>query len=141
LLGGLTPHDTKLAPQDTNGQLFIAESSSPAGNSALWSGPPLHVHRDEDEWWYVIEGQVHFQVGTERFILGPGESMFGPRGVPHGWARRAGSRMLEVFQPAGKMERYFIETAKLGRQATPDEQHRLFTAHNMRIVGPPLAVG
>ena len=66
------------------------------------SAPPLHVHHNEDETFYVVEGEVTVFVGDERIDLGAGDYCFAPRGVPHTYlvtSERA--RMLVTISPAG----------------------------------------
>ena len=48
--------------------------------------------------------------------------------------------MTVIFQPAGKMEEFFVALAALKREPTPAEIAKLFAAHEMQIVGPPLAL-
>ena len=69
-------------------------------------GPARHLHYDQDEWFYALEGEFLFEVGTERFRLLPGDSLMAPRRVPHVWAfvGEARGRILVSFFPAGKME-------------------------------------
>ncbi len=153
LLFGVAPHDCKLSSDDTAGALFIAESAGsakPNESPQVWIGPPLHVHFGQDEWFYILEGQFHFQIGDARFIAGPGDSIFGPRNVPHTWSRLPEGRLLEVFQPAGTMEEYFRTLASLPTRSGPPtpaeqarlsaEQERLFAKHGMKVVGPPLVI-
>ena len=64
----------KVATGDSGGSVFVIEHEH-----LLKGGPPLHVHFHQDEWFYVMEGEVLFQVGSERKRLGPGESVLGPR--------------------------------------------------------------
>jgi quercetin dioxygenase-like cupin family protein len=45
--------------------------------------PPLHVHRNEDEWYYVLDGTVTFHVGPDAYAGQAGSLVFLPRGVPH----------------------------------------------------------
>jgi mannose-6-phosphate isomerase-like protein (cupin superfamily) len=47
------------------------------------SGPPLHLHLAQEEWFYVIEAEVLIQIGDQRVTLKPGDSILGPRNVPH----------------------------------------------------------
>ena len=112
--------------------------------------PSLHLHFRQDEWFYVLEGQVHFQIGDARFIAGPGDSIFGPRNVPHMWSRQPQQRLLDVFPPAGTMEEYFQTLASLPTLIAPPtpaerkrlfaEQDRLFAKHSMKVMGPPLVI-
>jgi quercetin dioxygenase-like cupin family protein len=46
-------------------------------------GPPLHVHSNEEQFVYVLEGQINFILGDEERIVGPGTLIHVPRGVPH----------------------------------------------------------
>jgi mannose-6-phosphate isomerase-like protein (cupin superfamily) len=96
----------KVGTADTDGRLFIIEHSH-----LLHGGPPLHMHPHQEEWFYVMEGEVAFQVGEQRVNLGPGESVLGPRGVPHTFSSVAAtpSRLLIAFSPAGEMEMFFRE--------------------------------
>lgn len=84
----------------------------PIGPRAL--AAPMHTHRYEDEYTYVLEGEVGFQVGEEVCIAKPGDLVFKPRGVPHAFwnATDELARALEIISPAG-FERYFAELAPL----------------------------
>jgi mannose-6-phosphate isomerase-like protein (cupin superfamily) len=95
----------KLLTADTGGNLFVIEHSH-----LVPGGPPLHLHLNQDEWFYVVEGKVAFQIGGQSLELGPGESVLGPRRVPHAFSSIAPqSRMLIAFTPAGKMEQFFLD--------------------------------
>lgn len=63
---------------------------------------PLHVHRADDEAWYVLEGVLQFRIGQERYEAGPGSAVLVPKGTPHtfGNARRGQiARYLLVMTP------------------------------------------
>src|SRR5262249_37789962 len=77
-LGG-EPNDCKVSAKDTNGAMCVFEFTGLGGG-------PRHLHHDQDEWIYVIQGEFLFQLGKEQFRIGPGESIFLPRGVAHAWA-------------------------------------------------------
>jgi mannose-6-phosphate isomerase-like protein (cupin superfamily) len=64
---------------------------------------PLHVHRNEDELFYVLEGEHVFQVGDQEFQAAPGGLVFAPRGIPHAQRRVAPrtGRILVLTSPAG----------------------------------------
>jgi mannose-6-phosphate isomerase-like protein (cupin superfamily) len=64
---------------------------------------PLHVHEQEDELYFVIEGEHVFTVGEEEFHVGPGAVVFGPRGTPHAHRRvmPGAGRVLALTSPAG----------------------------------------
>ena len=65
------------------------------------SGPPLHLHHNEDETFYVLEGEVTVWVADARLSLTAGSFAFGPKGVPHTfYAEAGGARALVGFAPA-----------------------------------------
>jgi mannose-6-phosphate isomerase-like protein (cupin superfamily) len=95
----------RASAETTSGALGIIEERDPLDTS-------LHVHRDEDELFYVIEGEHIFTVGDREHRVGPGGAVFGPRGVPHAQRRvvpREG-RILAIVTPAG-LEGFFRELA------------------------------
>ena len=73
---------------------------------------PLHVHRDEDELFYVLEGEHVFRIGDKEHTLGPGGFVFAPRGVPHSQRRvvPGEGRELILVTPGG-FEGFFRELA------------------------------
>jgi quercetin dioxygenase-like cupin family protein len=77
---------------------------------------PAHVHENEDEYSYVLEGEVGFEIGDEVFTAGPGQLVAKPRGIWHAFwnATAAPARLLEVISPGG-FEGYFAELAPLLR--------------------------
>src|SRR5688572_30624041 len=127
--------DTKVSTKDTEGDLYIYESRT-VGKG----GPPLHMHPNQDEWIYVLQGEYEFQVGEERFRLKPGDSLLAPRQVKHAFSYEGEGlgKMVIVFQPAGKMEAFFHEASKQTAQLDADQQKDFFRRHDMEIVGPNL---
>lgn len=77
-------------------------------------GSPIHTHRDEDEYSFVLEGEVGVQVGGETLVARPGDLVCKPRGVPHAFwnATDRPARLLEVIVPGG-FEDYFVRLAGL----------------------------
>jgi mannose-6-phosphate isomerase-like protein (cupin superfamily) len=75
---------------------------------------PMHVHEHEDEYSYVLEGEVGVQIGDDVLYARPGDLVAKPRGVPHAFWNRADepARLLEIISPGG-FERYFAELAPL----------------------------
>jgi quercetin dioxygenase-like cupin family protein len=120
----------KVSGQQTAGALFIMEHVG----LAKGGGPPRHLHHEQDEWFYVIDGELVAEVGKERFRLKTGDSVFAPRQVPHGFiyvAEKPG-RLLIAFTPAGKMEAYFRD----GHGFDPAS----FARYGMQYVAPPLTL-
>jgi mannose-6-phosphate isomerase-like protein (cupin superfamily) len=132
-----TPHSLgfssvafKVGTAETGGGLFVIEHTH-----LVPGGPPLHLHLNQEEWFYVMEGQVAFAVGDQRITLGPGESVLAPRRVPHTFSSVAAtpSRLLIAFTPAGRMEAYMRDSEKTGPPADPAAW---FRKYDMEYVGP-----
>ncbi|MGY5032965.1 cupin domain-containing protein [Streptomyces sp. 900116325] len=81
----------------TDNQLTVLEFAAPAGHA-----PPHHVHEDEEQVVFVLDGEVTFFVGDRRHDLVPGQVAYGPRGVPHSYVVRSprGARLAVLFSPA-----------------------------------------
>ncbi len=63
--------------------------------------PPLHLHRNEDEWFYVLEGELTFWVGGDVIDAPAGSFVYGPRDVPHTFVVTSEeARFLLVTEPA-----------------------------------------
>ncbi len=122
----------KTSSQETGGNLFLIEHSN-----LLAGGPPLHYHYDQEEWFYVMEGEVLFQVGEKRIQLKAGDSVLAPRKIPHAFtgASTKPAKMLIAFTPAGKMEQFFRDVAH-GKvdMMNPDLARR----YDVELVGPPI---
>lgn len=104
-------------------------------------GPPLHLHHQEDELFYVIEGDYIFQIGSEQHRLKAGDCVLGPRGVAHTWAfvGETPGRLLFAFAPAGKMEAFFVEQRdRRGGGYTNDAA--IMRAYGMELLGPPIKI-
>ena len=135
-LFGSNPVDIKVSTKDTDGALSISEYTG-----YTKGGPPLHIHPHIDETFIVVEGEHLFQLGEEQFHLMAGDTIFIPRGVPHAPAQLADKgKYLFFFTPSGQMEDFFraLGNLKVNGQASPEQMAKLFTDHDMIIVGPPL---
>ena len=66
-------------------------------------GPELHVHADEDDSFYVLEGELTFIHDDDEVVAGPGTFVLVPPGVPHTFANRTATpvRVLNIHAPAG----------------------------------------
>ena len=82
-----------------------------------------------------------FQVGDDTFRLGAGDSVFGPRKVPHAFANvtETGTLMI-AYQPAGTIEQFFLDGSLFTAPPTPTELQALYSKHGLEIVGPPLSL-
>jgi quercetin dioxygenase-like cupin family protein len=129
--------DVKVSGSDTDGGFALFETTTVTPGM----GTPLHVHLLQDEVFYVTEGNFYFQVGEDKFHLGAGDSVFLPMKVPHAWTQVSEKgRMTVLFQPAGKMEEYFVTISSLDHEPTNIEMAKLFADHEMKLVGPPLKI-
>jgi mannose-6-phosphate isomerase-like protein (cupin superfamily) len=96
--------------ESTGGALAVIEEVPPLLDT------PAHVHANEDELFYALEGEHIIQRGEEEFRIGPHQSVFAPRGVPHAQRRVVPKegRMLIVITPGG-FEGFFRELAAAER--------------------------
>jgi quercetin dioxygenase-like cupin family protein len=90
----------------TGGAYFVMEAIVPPGG-----GPPPHIHRREDETFYVVEGECSILLGEEWITAGVGDFVNVPRGVVHCFQNEGteAMRMIVTFTPAG-IEKFFEET-------------------------------
>lgn len=131
---GVSAITFKLMPGDSR-DVFIIENTFHAKG-----GPARHLHYEQDEWFYIVEGEFRMEIGQGKYTLTPGDSILGPRKVPHVWAFTGGQRgrILIAFLPAGRMEAFFREVTKAN--AMPPLDPELWRAHGMELMGPPLQV-
>jgi len=131
---GISAISFKVTPADSSGLLIIENTFQAKG------GPARHLHYNQDEWFYVTKGEFLFEVGQEKLRMNPGDSLLAPRNVPHVWAYAGDDvgSILISFMPAGKMESFFREVTKAN--AMPPQDPALWRAHEMELLGPPLAV-
>jgi mannose-6-phosphate isomerase-like protein (cupin superfamily) len=126
----------KVSSKDSNGDMYSFESTR-----TKKGGPPLHYHYEQDEWWYILEGEFQFKIGDETVTAKAGDSVFGPRKVPHAFAKtnEGVARMLIIFQPAGKMEAHFKAVSQGAYlKLSEEEKHRFRQANGFEVVGPAL---
>ena len=126
---GISVIDFKVVPTDSSGLLVIENTFHAKG------GPARHLHFDQDEWFYAVEGEFIVEVGQERIRMNPGNSLLAPRQVAHVWAHigDARGRMLITFMPAGQMEAFFREVTRA--DAMPPQDPDLWRAHGMELLG------
>lgn len=128
---------TKVSTKDTGGAWSMFEGIAPPGARV-----PLHLHHDQEEWFWVLDGTFTFEVGGEQFELTQGMSLLAPRGVPHRWKNSNDSqgRMLVLVQPAGMVEVFFDRFRQLSPEKQQDHElvNQMFAGCEMKVVGPPL---
>lgn len=131
-----------LTGDETGGRTGLVELTGAPGDM-----PPLHLHREEDEGFMVLEGELTVYVaGGEPLRLGPGGSVLAPRGVPHVYEVTSSepARWLAISTPSG-FDRFVAEISEpaeaeeLPRDASIDPAHvaEVATRHGIEILGPP----
>jgi mannose-6-phosphate isomerase-like protein (cupin superfamily) len=124
----------KADAETTAGIVSVLEATEPPG-----FGPPIHVHDDAAEAFYVLEGEYVMHLDGEEHLCPAGAFIFIPVGVPHGFTvGGVPSRKLNFYFPAA-MTGYFDDlAAALARSDVTDgELAEIAESHRMRIVGPP----
>ena len=134
---GVSTTDFKVLTKESRGDLFVMEHRSPKKG-----GPPRHLHHNEDEWFYVIEGDYVAEIGSDRFHLKPGDSVLAPREVPHAWAFVGDTpgRLLISFAPANRMEAFFRDNANRPKNGEYLNDAEVYRAYGLELLGPPLPV-
>jgi mannose-6-phosphate isomerase-like protein (cupin superfamily) len=130
----------KATGEQTAGAFGLIDNLMPAGFAS-----PYHMHRNEDESFYVVEGQMTFYVGEERVKAGAGAFVYGPRGVPHGFEvdGTEPARILLQNYPAG-FESFPVEVGEPAKELTippaePPDMGRLMAIaakYDIDILGP-----
>lgn len=127
---------TKVATKDTDGDLYVYESTRLKSG-----GPALHFHYEQDEFWYVLKGEFLIKVGEETFHAKQGDCVFGPRMVPHAFAKvgEGEATLLMSFQPAGKMEHFFKAISEgVEKNMTAAQKLQFREDHGIKVVGPAI---
>jgi len=118
---------------ESDGEVAVMENAAPG----RWAGPPLHRH-DFDEGFYVLEGELTFQLGEELRTAGPGEFVFAPRGSVHTLANRSEEpvRYLLVCTPGGFERTLARRWAERDGEEAPE--WALAEGPAVEVVGPPI---
>jgi hypothetical protein len=117
----------------TSGAFSLLEADEPAG-----FGPPLHIHRDAAELFYVLEGEYIIFLDDREFVCPTGSFIFIPAGLAHGF--RVGgvaSPKLNIYMPAA-MIGYFDDVAAATRagEVDPDGLSEIALRYSMEVIGP-----
>lgn len=127
---------TKVSTNDTDGGMYVFESTR-----LKEGGPVLHIHYETDEWWYILQGEFLIKVGDKTYNAKAGDLVFGPRMVPHTFAKigQGEAKVMICHQPAGKMEEYFKKLSEgVAKNMTEEERNNMRKEHGVEKVGPPL---
>jgi quercetin dioxygenase-like cupin family protein len=117
---------------DTDGRFTVFEQTTPAG----W-GPPRHVHANEDEIVYVLDGTYEVSLGDERRTVSAGGCAILPRGIPHGFRNvsETPGRFVCVVSPGG-LEEYFLEVARCSPPPSPAQLVGMAKAYGLTLLPP-----
>lgn len=116
----------------TNGSFSLLEADEPPN-----FGPPLHIHHDADEAFYVLSGEYVIFVDGREFTCRAGSFIYIPTGVQHGFrVGRMPSRKLNLYTPAA-MVGYFDDLAlALKAGATDEVVSEIARRYSMEVIGP-----
>jgi mannose-6-phosphate isomerase-like protein (cupin superfamily) len=123
---GVTDHDPELKASraSTGGALTLIESDTTGG-------APLHVHRDEDECFYVLEGSITVRCGDEGFEADRRSFVFLPRGVPHSWDVVGDRAVVLIITVPGGFEEFMREY----HEAEPARRNEVAARHGIEMLG------
>ena len=128
-----TPTSLRATAATTGGAFGLVESLLPAGFES-----PYHVHSNEDEAFYVVEGEMAFVVDGKWMVAGPGTYAFGPRHLAHGFkvVSATPARLLLLCSPGGFEG--FVNDLRQPEPAPPDMGLLVATAarYGIEILGP-----
>ena len=137
-LGVLT--QVKATGEQTRGAYGLVEQVLPAGFASPW-----HLHHNEDETFYVIEGRMTILCGEARIAARPGTWAFGPRNIPHGFRVEGNdpARLLLLTTPSG-FEHFILEMSEKATDpatppSTPPDMEKLMAVaakYQIDILGP-----
>ena len=135
--GGVTTF--KAVSAQSGGGLTVIE-----GVSAPGEGPPLHVHRDQDEFIYTLDGTFRVRLGDDVIEVLPRSFVFIPRNTPHTWQNIGDGRarfLATVFPASVEFEEFFHRYGELSPEERGMEAFSSLAAETraMEVVGPPLA--
>ncbi len=132
--------------KDTNGQFSLLLVTAKRG-----AGPPMHVHSREDETFYILSGEVQAYLGDAVTKLGPGDTVFLPRKVPHTYQVISEHASFLVFASPAGFEQFFRDITEpatpLGlptdttMPGDPAKLTALLASYGVEVVGPPAPIG
>ena len=133
----------KVLGGETGGRLAAWEQLLPHRSS-----PPLHVHHDEDEAWYVLDGELTFQVADATWTATAGSFVCAPGGLPHTFRVDSPTARLLALALPGRFDGFVQATGRAAEAPTlppppdgPPDMAGLVAAareHGREVLGPPL---
>ena len=127
--------------EETNGAYGVVEMTGAKGDM-----PPLHVHRDDDEAFYVLEGRLRVYVGDVVRELGPGDFALAPRGIPHVYEVVSDEPARWLALSNGGFDAFVEEVSVPAEQHSlpptvqgpdPELLREIAARHGIELLGPP----
>lgn len=134
----------KATEENTQGSFSLIEELAPPG-----FGPPWHVHHEDDELFYILEGEETFQVGEQEIRAPEGSTVYAPHGIPHSYkveGETPARHLCLTFRPG--LENFVLEVGTPAEELTlpPDPEptqeelekiEDLQEKYGFEILGPP----
>ncbi|MEO6579113.1 MAG: cupin domain-containing protein [Candidatus Limnocylindria bacterium] len=130
---GQLPNVSESIGRCTAGAFSLLEAEEPPH-----FGPPMHIHHDAAEAFYVLSGEYVIFIDGDKHIGPAGSFIHIPAGVPHGFrVGTAPSRKLNIYVPAA-MVGYFEElSAAIARDEMDDDTlGEIARRYGMEVIGP-----
>ena len=130
------PLTFKATEEDTNGAYSLFEANLVGG------GPGQHIHENEDEALYILEGEINIKLGDDIFVAQAGSFVFLPRNVVHTFWRGSEqpTKILVIISPP-QFENFFFDAVgdeKIDGQTFGERALQLADKYKVKFVGPPL---
>lgn len=117
----------KVDSADTGGRFIVVETNNEPG-----AGVPPHYHTREDELFYIVEGEAEFMVDGKVFIAQAGDTVFGPRNVPHAYKFLQQTKMVVTICPGG-FEDMFREVHQMEDQSDLEAVVAIFNQYGVYL--------
>jgi mannose-6-phosphate isomerase-like protein (cupin superfamily) len=109
-----------------------SDGGAPAGPPRLIA--PLHLHRHDDEAWYVLDGTLRVQVGADEIEAGPGSAVFVPRGTPHTYWNPDTKPVRYLLVMTANIYR-LIQEIHATKDRTPSALQKVFERYDSELIG------
>ncbi len=131
-LGGFTV-SVHAEAATTNGAFSLIETAEPDAGA----GPPLHIHHDCAETFFVLAGRYRMHIDGSDWVCPAGSYVYVPRGIPHTFqSAEAGSRKLNLYTPAGMVGYFDSLAAALAEGLDAAGLDAIADRFSMEVVGP-----
>jgi len=121
----------KVGDQDAEGRFALVEAVAFQSTE-----PPLHIHHNEDEAWYILDGKMTFYVGASVLEATTGSFVLAPKGIPHTFTVDIEPTRVLVFASPAGFEHFAVV---LGEPATSDEPPANLAVPGPEVLGPTAA--